>query len=303
MAKSQMPWNIILDIVCFILLGFADLLFHIIPIEPSHRGFFCDDQTLQKPFQKETISTWLTLLVGLLVSIPVITICEAVNPKSKEGKNELAFSSTVDKITIKCGPIKWKPSQWQRRAIFIVFIYGFGALVTNLFTDIGKTTVGQLRPYFLAVCKPNNCSQGFVTGDVCTGNPVDIWEARTSFPSAHASFSAYSMVFLALYLESSMPTKRSNLVKPLIQVAFISLGVLCALSRIFDYWHHWGDVLVGLCLGTIVAFFITFRSLRLFSVRQCPKCDFIDDVDNSKNGPACQSKEEGGPLANSTLPI
>ena len=135
-----------------------------------------------------------------------------------------------------------------------------------------------------------------------------------------------------------MPTKRSNLVKPLIQVAFISLGVLCALSRIFDYWHHWGDVLVGLCLGTIVAFFIvstisskstiyhqlhqicpfatflkkfkddffyfqTFRSLRLFSVGRCPKCDFIDDVDNSKNGPACQSKEEGGPLANSTLPI
>ena len=38
-----------------------------------------------------------------------------MNPKSKDGKNELAFSSTVDKITIKCGPIKWKPSQWQRR--------------------------------------------------------------------------------------------------------------------------------------------------------------------------------------------
>lgn len=74
MAKSQMPWNIILDIVCFILLGFADLLFHIIPIEPSHRGFFCDDQTLQKPFQEETISTWLTLLVGFLVSIPVVSL-------------------------------------------------------------------------------------------------------------------------------------------------------------------------------------------------------------------------------------
>lgn len=65
------------------------------------------------------------------------------------------------------------------RAIFVVFIYGFGALVTNLFTDIGKKTVGQLRPYFLAVCKPNNCSQGFVTGDVCTGNPEDIQEARS----------------------------------------------------------------------------------------------------------------------------
>ena len=47
----------------------------------------------------------------------------------------------------------------------------------------------------------------------------------------------------------------------------------------------------------------TFRSLRLFSVRRCPKCDFIDDVDNRKNGATCQAKEEGGPLANSTLPL
>lgn len=61
---------------------------------------------------------------------------------------------------------------------------------------------------------------------------------------------------LQLYLESSMPTKRSNLVKPFLQVAFLSLGLLCALSRIFDYWHHWGDVLVGMFLGAIVAFFI-----------------------------------------------
>ena len=59
-----------------------------------------------------------------------------------------------------------------------------------------------------------------------------------------------------LYLEASMSTKRTNLVKPFAQVSFIILGLLCALSRIFDYWHHWGDVLVGLFLGTIVAFFI-----------------------------------------------
>lgn len=67
--------------------------------------------------------------------------------------------------------------------MFVIFMFGFGALVTNLFTDIGKVTVGGLRPYFLTVCKPNvtlaNCSQGFVTGDVCTGNPKDILEARS----------------------------------------------------------------------------------------------------------------------------
>lgn len=62
-------------------------------------------------------------------------------------------------------------------------MFGFGALITNLFTDIGKMAVGQLRPYFLTVCKPNvtlaNCSQGFVTAEVCTGNPEDIKEARS----------------------------------------------------------------------------------------------------------------------------
>ena len=62
-----------------------------------------------------------------------------------------------------------------------------------------------------------------------------------------------------------MPTKRTNLVKPFAQVTFISLAILCALSRIFDYWHHWSDVLVGLFLGTIVAFFIVSNIVFFFN--------------------------------------
>ena len=69
------------------------------------------------------------------------------------------------------------------RTMFVIFMFGFGALITNLFTNLGKVTVGRLRPYFLTVCKPNvtlaNCSQGFITGDVCTGNPKDVLEARS----------------------------------------------------------------------------------------------------------------------------
>lgn len=74
MANSKIPWHIILDIVCLVLLGIADMLFYIIPIRPSHRGFYCDDQSLQKPFQKETIPTSTTLLVGFFVTIPVVSI-------------------------------------------------------------------------------------------------------------------------------------------------------------------------------------------------------------------------------------
>ncbi|KAJ7386589.1 hypothetical protein OS493_008737 [Desmophyllum pertusum] len=289
-----------MDIVCLVVLGITEMLFHVIPINPSHRGFFCGDTSLQKPFQKETVSTLLTIAVGFLVSILVIIVCEAVNAKSKKKKLDLK------KITIKCGPLTLKPSPWQRRTLFLLFMFGFGALITNLFTDMGKVTVGRLRPYFLTICKPNatllNCSQGYVMEDICTGDPKEVLEARTSFPSAHASFSAYSMVFLVLYLESSMPTKRSNLVKPFVQVAFLSLGLLCALSRIFDYWHHWGDVLVGLFLGTIVAFFITFRSLRLFSIPHCPKCHPIDETDIVRGNAMTQSEEETG-LNDTVIPL
>jgi len=290
-----------MDIVCFVLLGIADMLFHVIPIKPSHRGFFCDDTSLLKPFQPETIPTWTTIVVGFFVTIPVIIACEVVNSRSKKRNREIGMG----KMSIKFGPMTWRPTPWQRRTMFVIFMFGFGALVTNLFTDIGKVTVGGLRPYFLTVCKPNvtlaNCSQGFVTGDVCTGNPKDILEARFSFPSAHSSFSAFSMVFLVLYLESAMPTKRTNLVKPFAQVTFISLAILCALSRIFDYWHHWSDVLVGLFLGTIVAFFITFRSLRLFSFPHCPKCHPIDEVDHGQ-GVAASRREEAS-IADSTIQL
>lgn len=300
----QIRWHLIMDIVCLVVLGIADMLFHIIPIKPSHRGFFCDDKSLQKPFQKETIPTWLTIIVGFFATIPTMIICEAVNARSRRRKNE----KELGKISVKCGPLKWNPSRWQRRSIFLVFMFGFGALITNLFTDMGKATVGRLRPYFITICKPNNtllnCSQGYITEDICTGDPKDILEARFSFPSAHASFSAYSMVFLALYLESSMPTKRSNLVKPFLQVAFLSLGLLCALSRIFDYWHHWGDVLVGMFLGAIVAFFITFRSLRLFSPPHCPKCNGNDKLDNIIHRNAeTQSEEEGQMNGESAIPL
>lgn len=68
----QIRWHLIMDIVCLVVLGIADMLFHVIPIKPSHRGFFCDDKSLQKPFQKETIPTWLTIIVGFFVTIPVV---------------------------------------------------------------------------------------------------------------------------------------------------------------------------------------------------------------------------------------
>ena len=55
----------------------------------------------------------------------------------------------------------------------ITCVFLFGALVNLLFTLVGKTYLGELRPHFLALCKPNmslvDCSEGYVTNYECTG--------------------------------------------------------------------------------------------------------------------------------------
>ena len=53
-----------------------------------------------------------------------------------------------------------------------------------------------------------------------------------------------------------MPAKKTNLVKPFFQIMALVLALFVSLSRIYDFWHHWSDVLTGLLIGTAVAVFI-----------------------------------------------
>lgn len=67
--------------------------------------------------------------------------------------------------------------------VFLPFV--FGAVVEHLTTDIGKYSIGRLRPHFLSVCKPDtaqyDCTSGYITADVCTGDQSLIREARLEF--------------------------------------------------------------------------------------------------------------------------
>lgn len=45
----------------------------------------------------------------------------------------------------------------------------------------------------------------------------------------------------------------SKLCKHAIQLVAIGLAVFTAMTRIFDYKHHWSDVLAGLTQGALVA--------------------------------------------------
>ena len=97
----------------------------------------------------------------------------------------------------------------------ILSFFLIGVLFCVLTSETTKITVTSLRPYFLAVCKPNitakDClnefgTQKFVENYVCKEKDDHILkEAVKSFFSGHAAFSFYGATFIILYLQSRLP--------------------------------------------------------------------------------------------------
>lgn len=140
------------------------------------------------------------------------------------------------------------------------------------------------------VCKPDfkniDCIIEARTGHIyrpiytgasfCTGNSKLVEEARLSFPSGHASFSSYTMVFLIVFVEARLFLLRFRFIKPLIQVAAFIAAYVTSTSRISDYHHRGSDVVGGVLLGTTIALAITFlvgRVLWDYEVEK-PYADF-----------------------------
>lgn len=84
-------------------------------------------------------------------------------------------------------------------------VFAFGLFATDIFVNAGQVVTGGLSPYFLSVCKPNYTStecrfnhQFITNGNICTGNPAVVENARRSFPSKDASLSIYSAVYVTV---------------------------------------------------------------------------------------------------------
>ncbi|XP_036365566.1 phospholipid phosphatase 1-like [Octopus sinensis] len=149
-------------------------------------------------------------------------------------------------------------------------IYMFGAMSTYLLTDVAKYSVGRLRPHFIDVCRPDkstyNCSQGYVTSFICTNSDTFlIKQSRLSFVSGHSSFATFSMLFLAIYVHVTLPSKLGSMPKALLELIAISLGIYTCFTRISDYKHHWSDVLAGGSLGIIVCLIVIYKLSDFFT--------------------------------------
>ena len=210
------------------------------------------------PNLPDVIPFYAVGLYGVIGPIIAIVLVELFNSRVFSGQNS-------DKI---------KDSRLRQFGICVfhgisLFVFGISAVL--LLTEIGKRWIGRLRPNFLAVCKPLNsqinCITSAGTGSIynsiytgenfCTGDPDLITNARLSFPSGHSSFSTYTMLFLAIYLEARLFLLRFRYVKTLIQVTAVIAAYVTCISRIGDYHHRGSDVIGGAILGAIVALFFT----------------------------------------------
>lgn len=64
--------TIIVNIIILVFFIFGLVLFESV-LKPFHRGFFCNDSSIQKPYiEKQTVST--TILVAVSVSLVLVTV-------------------------------------------------------------------------------------------------------------------------------------------------------------------------------------------------------------------------------------
>jgi len=247
-----------------------------VKVRPVRRGFFCDDDSIRYPYKDSTV-TMPMLLTGVVilphVTMFIIEILAAHNRQSQKLESiqldHLMQQNLTDKTDIAesgSSDIQHRRNQNIVRTCMrslghtatLCGLFWFGFITTNFVTQVGKSSIGRLRPYFHDVCKPTNytCSDGYVTDYVCSTNDyLKIFEAYHSFPSGHSSMSVFAALFLSLHIQRRLPVypRIGFLVKPFTQSLLAVLAFYTCLSRVTDNWHHSGDVIVGALIGAAIA--------------------------------------------------
>ncbi|XP_047230155.1 phospholipid phosphatase 3 isoform X2 [Girardinichthys multiradiatus] len=245
---------IALDIFCLLLAVLPSLVLHRSSVRPYQRGFYCSDSSLKYPYKSSTVPSSVLVSVGLTLPMVSIVIGECYRIHQLHvGTKSIVGNSYVAAL-------------YKQIGVFL-----FGCAISQSFTDIAKVSVGRMRPHFLDVCRPDfstiNCSLGYVTNYNCTGDESEVQEARKSFFSGHASFSLFTMLYLAFYIQSRFTWRGARLLRPLLQFTLLMMAFYTGLSRVSDHKHHPTDVLAGFAQGALVAYCIVFYVSDLFKPR------------------------------------
>lgn len=218
-------------------------------------GFFCSDQDLYYPYKKSYVPTKVLLLyISTLMPLVTFTITEA-----------FWNNSGVIRLFGFNFPL-WIPQTYNR---MVQYVFGFYLQMSVMLLPKFFDVPHFLRPHFMTVCQPIigrnlTCEEitdpnEFITDYFCKGIGFDkdqIQNVYWTFPSGHSSCSFYTSVYLVLYLQHKLRTRKTKEFKLILQFLLLLLAMGVSITRIQDHHHHGVDVISGALLGIIAAYYV-----------------------------------------------
>jgi phosphatidate phosphatase len=239
-------------------------------VEPSKTGFHCNDYSINYAYKSSTVNNvWLFVIstivpIAFMLGTEIARTLYQIRKRSKSNNSYHIGLLGSREIRLR--------EQFGNMFMNLVYFL-FGLLATVIVTQIGKVTVGRLRPNFLDVCKPAEnpflslCQTGrtgrtYLVPEVdfeCTEpNKKKVSDSRKSFPSGHSSTTFYAMIFLIFYIHRVWIRRGLGLLPQFFQIIFFALAFLVGIIRVLDNKHHPTDVLAGASLGIIIAVFTAY---------------------------------------------
>ncbi|KAF9945552.1 hypothetical protein BGZ72_001245 [Mortierella alpina] len=244
------------------------LFFLLDRIQPYHREFSVEDRAIMYEFiPKETIPVWALVLISAV--FPVVVI-----------------------VLVGLG-VRRSPYDVHNGILGLLV----AILLTTMFTQVMKVTVGKHRPDFLARCKPmQNGSPllqdpplGLWNIGVCTQTDALILkDGMRAFPSGHASTAFAGLVYIALWMGGKMHVfdRRGYSLKSVILIIPILAAILVAITRVQNYRHSGIDVTWGAIIGILFAVFSYLQYYPVLTSAECqvpfPPRDFSHLVKDSQ---------------------
>ncbi|AWP10415.1 putative lipid phosphate phosphatase-related protein type 3-like [Scophthalmus maximus] len=234
-------------------------------VQPAQVGFRCHDRELSLPYVDggdELIPLLMLLSLAFAGPAASIMLVEGViyclQSRLKLRRPE---------GSINAGGCNF--NSFLRRTVRFVGVHVFGLCATALVTDIIQLSTGYHAPFFLTVCKPNytqtSCDRNsYITKDICSGHDQHaIVAARKTFPSQHATLSAFAAVYVSMYFNSTI-SDSTKLLKPVLVFAFAIAAALTGLTQITQHRSHPVDVYVGFVIGAFIAAYLAFHAVANF---------------------------------------
>ncbi|GJJ75595.1 diacylglycerol diphosphate phosphatase / phosphatidate phosphatase [Entomortierella parvispora] len=250
--------------------------------EPFHRQFSVENTAIMFPMKaKDTIPVWALVLIAVVFPVLMIAVV-AVGVR----RSIYDFHNGILGLLL-------------------------SILLTTIFTQVMKVTVGKDRPDFLDRCQPMQNGAPILhdvplqlwSVDVCSQtNKAILKDGMRSFPSGHASTAFAGLFFLSLWMGGKMHVfdRRGYSLKSVILIVPILAALLVAISRIEDYRHSAIDVTWGSIIGIFFAIFAYLQYYpSLFSKASHiphPPRDFsylTRNSDGRSNEPGCLENATG----------